>query len=476
MDSKEIVQNEDLQKIKNYLQNSKKNIERMKIGKKPRRKFKFIIKENKLLFTLVLIIIVTTPLLTIILNRNPLATSPYKDAITNTMETFESNFTTDSGLPVHELISENTSSELIILSTLANSILIESGLFSKKDYLLERISFIFEIIVDDSFRDYNNITKKLPVFNQFLGIYALYQAFYALEDTAFAFSFTNISRIVNTMITDFMYYSTWPYLFAVSEDTSTSYLVDQALALSVLTTHMFLTGEQKVFGWDLKEITRGMLNRIENRFYISASQSFFHKYDTATHVSSGISTSADLMFTSLGLSRTEKFSSGYAFPLSSYNLHQKVINELIDSNWLVHEVDKIDDSIHIKDQAFFTMVSYLLNLQNVGLEIENSTSTFLYSEDGFVTSLQNPIVTAESCMYGLITISSKNWAKIQNEREYAPEPRPTPTGTGTETEPPVPSASFSFVGVISAIVVIVALSRMAMKYKTRKKFGDQAEI
>ena len=300
--------------------------------------------------------------------------------------------------------------------------------------------------------------------------YSLFQAFYALQDTIFAFSFTNISRIINTTITDFLKYAIWPYLYAVSENTTVVYLIDQALTLTVLMTYMLLTGNETLMTWDLKEITSGILDRIKNRFYISITKTFYHQYDMDSYIGSGISTSADLIFTTYGLSRTEKFSSGYSFPVSSSYLHQKIINELIDENWLVHETDKLDNMISIENQAFFSMISYLLNLENVGFEIENATTKFLYSEKGFVSSLSDSKVTAESCFYGLITILTKDWALNQNNRELVGEPRPTPSETKYTDE----TTSINIILVFIIVTSLQNIVRLVKKFK--KNHGDQAEI
>ncbi|MCE7742962.1 MAG: hypothetical protein GOP50_10945 [Candidatus Heimdallarchaeota archaeon] len=472
MSKEEEFQNEELQKIQNYLKDSQKNIERMKKGKKPRRKFRFIVKENKLLFTLISLMLLTGPFFSLIQNQTPPeVVYPYSDAIANTLDTLDSNFTTEAGFPVHETVSENTSSELIILYSLVNSMLIDCDLLAKEEHVLQKISYIFQIIENGTFRDFNEITTKLPVFYQFLGIYTLMQAYYILQNTSYAFTFNLIDNVINSTITDFVRYDIWPYFYTVSEGTNTTILADQSLAVAVLATYMLLTGIQEVFGWDLKEVTESLVDRIESRFYISISKSFYHQYEMDTHIGSGLSTCQDLVFTSFGLSRMEKYSASHTFPISSSSVHQKVINELVDLNWLVHETDRIDSIILIENQAYFSMISYLLNLKNVGVEIQNATATYFYMADGFIADKIDSTITAESCLYGLMTILVSDWGTIQNGREYNSEPRPTPTETGYE-----PSNSINITIVFLTVLVYTVISRIIVRFRKRKTIGDQAEI
>jgi len=472
MSKEDEFQKEELQKIQNYLKDSQKNIERMKLGKKPRRKFRFIVKENKLFFTMISLLLISSPFFSLIQNQAPPEIIyPYSDAIANTLDTLDTNFTTEAGFPVHETVSENTSSELIILSSLVNSMLIECDLLAKEEYVLQRISYIFQIIENGTFRDINDNNTKLPVFYQLIGIYTLLQSYYVLHNTFYAFDFNFINQVINSTLTDFLRYNTWPYFYVMSEGTNTTILADQSLAIAVLTTYMLLTGAHEVFEWDLKIVTESLVDRIESRFYITLSKSFYHQYEIDTYTASGLSTCQDLVFASFGLSRMEKYSASHSFPVSSSYVHQKVINELVDLDWLVHETDRIDSIILIENQAYFSMISYLLNLKNVGVEIQNATATYFYMADGFIADKMYSTITAESCLYGLLTILVSDWGTIQNGREYNSEPRPTPTETGSE-----PAADINFATVLLTLLAVIVMRRLTFRFKKRKKTGDQAEI
>ncbi len=464
MSRNEEFQKEELQKIQNYLQDSRTNIERLKQGKKPKRKLRFFIKEHQRLFLLISFLLVTTPFLAFI-NNNPVEIiHPYNDTIVDTIDMIGTNFTTTSGFPVYEMISENTSSELIILNSLTNSMLIESEFVSKEESVLQSIDYLFQIIENDTFRDYNNRTKQMPVFYQFLGIYTLLQAYYALKETSYEFSFNNISKVINSTLNNFIKYSIWPFFYVVSEGTNTTYLAEQAVAITALTTYLLMTDDQDVYDWDLKEVTENMMDRIESRFYIPSTQLFYHQYDHDTYTSSGLSTSQDLMFTSLGLSRMEKYFAGSSFPISSSLIHQKVITELVDMNWLVHETDKIDATILIENQAYFSLVSYLLNLKYVGTEIENATTTHFYTEEGFIADKIASKVTAESCLYGLLTIIAGDWSIVQNSKEIYVEPRPYPTSTEYPTE----SSSINILFVLVTTMIYLVTLRIRRRIRKQK--------
>ena len=464
MNKESELDKEEMVKFQSYLEDSKKNMERMKKGKKPRRKLKYFLIERKFTVAIILLLITTSPFLLFLRNQPVDTHYPYRDTITNTLNILESNFTLENGFPVLEKISENTSSELIILYSLTNSLLTECELITKDDNNLQKIAYIFEIIENDTFRNYEEKTIKLPVFYQFLGIYSLYQAYYVLLGTSYQFSFNIITNVINTTVNEFLRYTSWPYLYAVSEGTNTSYLVDQAFALSVLTTYMLISGYKEIYDWDLEEITEAMLDRIENRFYISSSQTFYHQYDIITYVGSGLSNSKDLMFTSYCLSRMEKYLANYSFPISSYNVHQNVITELVDSNWLVHENDRTDASILIENQAYFSLISSLLNLNNVGTEVKNATVTYMYSSLGFVAEEVSSDVTAESCLYGLLTVMAEDWGPIQNSREYYTQPRPTPS----PTEYPQESNGFQIMITLITILTSVILTKIIIKTKKQK--------
>ncbi len=472
MNIEDKLKKDELQKIQSYLQDSKKNIEKLKQGKKPKRKLTYFIQDNKRWVIFFSILLVTTPFLAFLYQPVPDLINPYTDTILDTIDILDSNFTTESGLPVYELVSQNTSSELIILSTLTNSMLVECEFIPKEDSILHTISFILQIMENNSFVDYNERTSKLSAFYQFLGIYALLQAYYVLSNSSYEISLNTIDLAINSTLNNFLKYNIWSYFYVVSEGTNTTYLADQALAISVLTTYMLLTGDQNVINWNLKTVVQSLMDRIESRFYIPYSQSFYHQYDYKVSISSELSTSKDLMFTALSLSRMEKYIANFYFPVSSSNVHQKVITELVDSNWLVHELNKTDVTILIENQSFFSMISQLLNFNIVGNEIRNATTTHFYTAKGFVSDRILSDVTPESCLYGLLAIISADWSNIENNREINVEPRTYPSTTHYPGETSAMSLRLNLLTIIISGFIIRAL----IQFGKKRKYGDQGGI
>ena len=472
MNIEDKLKKDELQKIQNYLQDSKKNVDKLKQGKRPKRKLTYFIQDNKRWVIFFSVLLVTTPFLAFLYQPTQDLINPYTDTILDTIDTLDANFTTESGLPVYELVSENTSSELIILSTLINSMLVECELIPKEDPILHTISFIQQIMENNSFVNYNERTSKLSAFYQFLGIYALLQAYYVLFNSSYEISLNTIDLVINSTLNNFLKYNIWSYFYVVSEATNTTYLADQALAISVLTTYMLLTGDQEMLSWNLKMVVQSLMDRIESRFYIPYSQSFYHEYDYKISISSDLSTSKDLMFTALSLSRMEKYVANFYFPVSSSNVHQKVITELVDSNWLVHEINKTDATILIENQAFFSMVSQLMNFNIVGNEIRNATMTHFYTTGGFVADRILSDVTPESCLYGLLAIISADWSSIENNREINVEPRTYPTTTHYPGETSAMNLQLTLVTLIITGVILRAL----IQFRKKRRYGDQGGI
>ncbi|MCK5141357.1 MAG: hypothetical protein KAQ70_04120, partial [Candidatus Heimdallarchaeota archaeon] len=57
-------------------------------------------------------------------------------------------------------------------------------------------------------------------------------------------------------------------------------------------------------------------------------------------------------------------------------------------------------------------------LRNVGSEVQNKITESFSMSKGFIEKIGEEDITCESCLYGLVALSSTNWSVIENEREY----------------------------------------------------------
>ncbi|MCK5410258.1 MAG: hypothetical protein KAJ30_08330, partial [Candidatus Heimdallarchaeota archaeon] len=80
-------------------------------------------------------------------------------------------------------------------------------------------------------------------------------------------------------------------------------------------------------------------------------------------------------------------------------------------------INASDEEVYIKNQAYFTLVSYLMNLGNVGIEVKNKITENFSLNKGFIEKIGEEDITCESCLYGLVALASKNWSIIENEQE-----------------------------------------------------------
>ncbi len=449
--SKETKTEGEMEKVRDYLIDSKKNIERLKKGKKPRRKLRFLIEEHKFLFTVISILVIVSPFIPLMLpSRSPLITPPNFETVEVTVDLIDANFTDQNGYPVYEKAVANTSSELIILSSLTNSLLLQAGYLPSSEEVLDKISIILEILSNGSFRKIENLQENLTLTSQIIGIYALIQAYYALKDTNGTFSFNVIEEVYSTLINH--YYSLQYHMF-IQPYSNSCYLIDQALVLWLLTTYQLLFQQDYCGYMCASDYVQPLLNSIDIHFVNSSTNEIYSEFNITSGEESRTANSLDLIYLAVGLSRAEKLRYDYYyFVYSSYYMHQRVISNFIDEEWLVHETDRTDDLFILKNQAYFSLISYLMNLENVGSEVVNATALNYLFGDGFYENLTDKEITIESCLYGLIIFSSQEWAPIENLREFVEE-----------------TIHSSFAGLIWSILATVFLVYTVNRRTKRKK-------
>jgi hypothetical protein len=449
--SNEATRNGEIEKVRDYLKDSKKNIARLEKGKKPRRKLRFIIAEHKFSFTLLALLLATTPFIPLMLPKTPpYVPPPFYESVELTVNLIDSNFTDQEGYPVYEKTEANTSSELLILSSLTNSMLLQAGYLPKNEEVHSKISLINEILENDTFRDIENIEVDLNYSEQILGIYTLIQAYFSLMETNHSFSFLDVKNAYTNLINNYYNYDED---LIVQPNSNCTFIIDQALAVWLFSTYklLFQRDRYHYYDYDAEDYVDSILYSVSEKFVNISTGNIYSEYNITSGEKSILVDLQDLMYLTAGLSRSQKFGSNFFY--SSYYTHQQIINNYIDGDWLVHETDKADDILKIENQAYFTLISHLMNLNSVGSELVNSTTRNYLYEDGFYNDLDSQEVTAESCLYGLLIFTSKEWSKIQNDREYI------------ETTEPTTAASWTWGLIAVFLIVIVVRLRRRKKEK-----------
>jgi len=243
----------------------------------------------------------------------------------------------------------------------------------------------------------------------------------------------------------------------MENNTDTIYLIDQAMAIWCISTFSLLTDSEIIGGYNLFLIIQDMLESISNYFFDIYTNTYYEEYDFTSNSSLQIAGTNELIFLSLALTRVEtRYWESFYFPRSSYSVHQKIINEYVDTDWLVHENNITDNEVKIKNQAFFAILSFMMRLGNVGGEVRNATTDEFLNENGFSIELDDTQITCESCFYGLIAIASEIWSSIENTREEQEVPIPEPTEAA------------NYVFYMVSLLVIVFLIRSVRKKRKLK--------
>ncbi|GAH72538.1 unnamed protein product, partial [marine sediment metagenome] len=196
---------------------------------------------------------------------------------------------------------------------------------------------------------------------------------------------------------------------------NSSYLIDQAMAIWVLATYKLLTGNIWVSGYHFESLIQGLLDSVSELFFNSTTNILYQEYDHSINESRNYAEVEDLIFFTVALSKAERLYTN--FEKSSYNVHQQIINDFVDDEWFVHAINASDEEVYIKNQALFTLVSYLMNLGNVGIEVQNKITESFSMNKGFIEKVGEEDITCQSCLYGLVALASKNWSVIENQRE-----------------------------------------------------------
>lgn len=407
----------EIEKAKDYLLDSKKNIERLKSGKKPRRKLRFIIDENRFIVFLITALIVFSAFIPLFIPKPPpIIADPMQDTVNDTIYLINSNFTNDNSFPFNSHTETTPSSELILLFSLANSFLKQTNFVPISNDLFVRIQNIEYILENDSFVEYSNSSEILTIDKQFLGIYTLLQANHATKGTEYSMELQDVYSVLTYTLNE--YYSE-DLEMMVKPRSNKSYLIDQAVSMFTIATFSLVTEVDFISGFSLLSILQNLIYSITENFYNTSTNRFYHEFDLTTNTSTTSANVESLIFLDLGLSKSERrFPYDIEFTyFTPYSLHQDIVNERVDDDWIVHNYLSFDSNISLKNQALFTLCSYLLRLNNVGDELLNATLEQFIFDEGFIENFSLQEVTCESCLYGLIAIASEKWTAMQNDRE-----------------------------------------------------------
>ncbi len=441
----------EIEKAKDYLLDSQKNIERLRRGKKPKRKIRFIISENKFfVFILASLVIFSAMIPLFIPNPPPVIADPFQNTVDATIYTINSNFTNDNSLPFNSHVETTPSSKLIILSSLAHSLLKQTDFVPINPDLFVRINYIEAIIENDSFVEYTNSSEVLSIDYQFLGIYSLLQAYHSTQGFEIALDLQDVYSTITKSLNK--YYSEDLEMMLLP-GSNVSYLIDQVISMFTIATFSIITEVGSIGELSIDSTLQNLLYSITENFYNETTDRFYHKFDLTTNTSSDPASVEELVFLDLGLSKSDKrfpYEFDYTF-FSPYSIHQKISNEFVDDDWLVHNSSTADTNLLIKNQALFTLCSYMLRLSNVGDELLNATIEHFLTDDGFINSFTEQEITCESCLYGLIAIACEKWSSVQNIRENEALPSPT--------------VDSSYPYLISLILIIFVLIRKRRKKK-----------
>ncbi len=411
----------EIKKARKYLEESQKNLARLKSGKGVKRKFRFMLKENTLLVILLsLLLILSIVLPVFFLRPDPIIRDPMQEHVDTTINLILTNFTDNSGLPIFNETLQTPSSELLILSSLTYSLISQAGFEHDQEDFQAKISQIINTLENDTFVTYENRSEPLQIFYQFLGLYALLQSKFILDASLDIISSAMIQNVLVKTLDSYLSNEKW---LIIQPSSNSSYLIDQAMAIWGLASYRLLTGNSWVSGYHFEGLIQDLLDSVSEFFFNSTTNILYQEYDHSVNESRNHAEVEDLIFFTVALAKAERLYT--YFDKSSYNVHQQIINDFVDDEWFVHAINTSDEEVYIKNQAFFTLVSYLLNLGNVGIEVQNKITESFSMNKGFIEKVGEEDITCQSCLYGLVALASKNWSVIENERESVNIPSST---------------------------------------------------
>ncbi len=403
----------EIKKAREYLEESQKNLARLKSGKGVRRKLRFLLKENTLLVILLSILLILSIVIPVVFLRpDQIIVDPMQEHVDTTINLIFTNFTDNSGFPIINETLQTTSSELMILSSLAYALIAQAGFEHNQEDFQTKISQIINTLENDTFVTYENRSEPLPIFYQFLGLYTLLQSKYVLEATS---DIISSAMIQNVLLKTLESYLSNEASLIIPPNSNSSYLIDQVMAIWVLSTYTLLTGNDWLSGYYFESLIQGLLDVVSEFFFNSTTNILYQEYNHSVNESRTLAEVENLIFFTVALSKAERLYT--YFEKSSYNIHQQIINEFVDDKWFVHASNASDEEVYVKNQAYFILVSYLMNLGNVGIEVQNKITESFSMNNGFIEKIGEEDITCESCLYGLVALASKNWSVIENQRE-----------------------------------------------------------
>jgi len=337
---------------------------------------------------------------------------PLQEHVDTTINLILTNFTDNTGLPIINETMQTPSSELLILSSLTYALIAQAGFEHNQEDFQTKISQIINTLENDSFVTYENRSEPLSIFYQFLGIYNLLQSQLTLQSSSNVISSSMIQNVLIKTLDTYLSYDKGIIIQTMSDS---SYLKDQAMAIWVLASYRLLTGNSWLHGYYFDDVLYSLLNLVSDLFFNSPNYILYQEYDHSINKSINYTEVEELIFFAVALSKAERLHK--YFERSSYTIHQQIISDFVDDEWFVHAINASDEEVYIKNQAFFTLISYLMNLGNVGSEIQNKIIESFSMNRGFIEKIGEEEITCESCLYGLVALASKNWSVIENERE-----------------------------------------------------------
>lgn len=291
---------------------------------------------------------------------------------------------------------------------------------SNYSIIKQEYSNLQTFLIGNTFREYHNSSENIALFDQLFGLYTIIQTYYLLRGTEYAIPVDDLYGLLRGICQ--FYYNYEMYTFIELNNNNISYLDVQALALWSIATFVLMTSLKIVSGFNLIQIIQSLLNTISHKFYDVTTEKFYHGHNHSANVFSGEYYSLDLILFTLGVSRTVKIpDERFTIDFNSYQLHDKIINDFTTEELKILIIPYANSHGSIVNQCYFTLLSHLMKLNNVANQsLEILLDEFL-DEKFFIINEVSRNITAESCLYGLMGLSSYGWSKEQLTYEHQME-------------------------------------------------------
>ncbi len=409
-----------IQKTKEYLIEAKDNVKRLKEGKNVKRKLKWRLKENIVALVIVCLIICATITFPLVYKPKHQPEDPTLKLIEQTRQIIQNNFTNMEG-HLFNFEDKIPTTRLQILNLFSYIMQSRANYISNYSLINQEYNTVQSFVIDNTFREYHNSSEKIALFDQLLGFYTVTQTYYLLRGTEYSILVDDLYGLLRGICQSYYSYessSQWGF-FIESNNNNISYLDVQSLALWSIATFVLMTNLKIVSGFDLIKIIQSLLNTILYKFYDSKVEKFYHMHNHSAMVFFGEYYSLNLILFTLGVSRTVKIPDEmFSVDFNSYQLHDKIINDFTTEDLKILIKPYKNSHGSIINQYYFSLLSYLMKLNTVGNQsLEILLDEFL-DEKIFIMNEVSRNITAESCLYGLMALSSYGWSKEQLTYEH----------------------------------------------------------